>query len=265
MRAGLPGASKSRNRRQLRADAGEVRVDLLDGEQLALGGLAARVADHAGAAAHDRDRAVAEALHAREGHHRQQRADVQAVRRRIEADVQRHLLAGQHVAQALGGLVDQPAPLQFGECVGRHRSSHSKVTTITGARGSGFGIPFDSPAPRLAQGRRRPGSSVRSCEPPVCADARSRARRPASRQVRKASRKGREPRGVSKGPRVAHRRNPERRAARIPSPSPESRQYWFGCVRPAAGGAQPEAGQPRMSRRPSTRHPPSRIRPMASG
>ena len=40
-----------------------------------------------GAAADDRDRRVAEALQPRQRHHRQQDADVQARRGRIEADV----------------------------------------------------------------------------------------------------------------------------------------------------------------------------------
>ena len=64
--------------------------------------LAARIADHAGAAADDRDRRVAEPLQPRERHHRQQRADVQARRRRIEADVGGDALVRERVGQAFG-------------------------------------------------------------------------------------------------------------------------------------------------------------------
>jgi hypothetical protein len=63
---------------QLGADAGDVPLDLLAREQDALLGFAARIADHPGAAADDRDRRVAESLQPRKPHHREQRADVEA-------------------------------------------------------------------------------------------------------------------------------------------------------------------------------------------
>ena len=74
-------------------------LDLLARQQRALLRLAARIADHAGAAADDRDRRVAEALQPRQRHHRQQDADVQARRRRIEADVRGDALRGEHVGK----------------------------------------------------------------------------------------------------------------------------------------------------------------------
>ena len=67
---------------ELRAHAGDVGLDLLGRQQIALLRLAARIADHAGAAADERDRRVAEPLQAREAHHGEQVADVQARRRR---------------------------------------------------------------------------------------------------------------------------------------------------------------------------------------
>ena len=65
----------------------DIGVDILDRQQRALLALAARIADHPGAAADEGDRRVAEALQPRQRHDRQQRADVQARRGRIEADV----------------------------------------------------------------------------------------------------------------------------------------------------------------------------------
>ena len=64
---------------QLLLDALHVALDLLAGEQVALGGFAARVADHAGAAAGQGDGGVAEALQARQGNQRDGVTDVQAV------------------------------------------------------------------------------------------------------------------------------------------------------------------------------------------
>ncbi len=58
--------SKSRNRASWRADAGQVGRQLLDGEQVALLGLAPRVADHAGGAAGQGDGPVTGQLQAAE-------------------------------------------------------------------------------------------------------------------------------------------------------------------------------------------------------
>ena len=89
--AGLPLASKSRKGEELGLDALEVLLDLLLGEELPLLGLAAGIADEAGAPADERDGGVAEALQARQGHDRQHGAHVQAGRGRIEADIGRKL------------------------------------------------------------------------------------------------------------------------------------------------------------------------------
>ena len=83
-------------------------------EQPPLLRLAARIADQAGAAADDRDRRVTESLQPRESHDGQQRADVQAGRGRIEADVAGHRPGSQRVAQRLGLVVEHPAPFEFG-------------------------------------------------------------------------------------------------------------------------------------------------------
>ena len=62
--------------------------------------LAARVADHAGAAARQRDRCVAEALQARQRDQRDGVADVQAVGRGVEAVVDGDLFLRQQLRHA---------------------------------------------------------------------------------------------------------------------------------------------------------------------
>src|SRR5262245_26700453 len=52
-------------------------------------------------------------LHVRERHHHEQRSDVQARRGGIEADIPYDPLACQDLAYALGGVIDETAPLQF--------------------------------------------------------------------------------------------------------------------------------------------------------
>src|SRR5262249_31081674 len=59
------------------------------------------------------DRAVAGALNARERHHLEQRADVQARRGRIETDVARERAGRERVAHALGAVIDHFAPRQL--------------------------------------------------------------------------------------------------------------------------------------------------------
>ena len=70
-----------------RADADEVLVDHVLGENAAAFVLAGRVADAGGAAAHQRDRPVAGLLHPIEHHDRQQRADMQRGGGAVEADI----------------------------------------------------------------------------------------------------------------------------------------------------------------------------------
>ena len=96
---------------ELRPDAGDVRLDLLGATAAGAPATCRSVADHAGATADERDRRVPEALQARERHHRQQRADVQARRRRIEADIGGDAPGASTLGEAFGGVVEQAAPL----------------------------------------------------------------------------------------------------------------------------------------------------------
>ena len=73
----------------------------------------AGIADHAGPAADDGDGRVAETLQPRQTDHRQQRADVQAVGGRIEADVRRDRTGGHRLAQPVGHFRHHAAPLEL--------------------------------------------------------------------------------------------------------------------------------------------------------
>ena len=73
--------------REDRADALEILVDHLVGENAAALVLAGRIADARRAAAHQRDRPVAGLLQPVQHHDRQQRADMQRGRGAVEADI----------------------------------------------------------------------------------------------------------------------------------------------------------------------------------
>ena len=119
---GIVGAIEIEEPLELTPDADDVGLDLLDGEQRPLLRLAARVSDHAGAAADDRDRGVTEPLQAGEAHHGEQRSGVQTVGRGIESDVRRDRAGVERVAQPLRVLRHHAAPRQLFEqtrCHGR--------------------------------------------------------------------------------------------------------------------------------------------------
>jgi hypothetical protein len=98
---------------ELRPHAGDIDTDLFGRQEIPLLRLAARIADHPGAAADERDRRVTELLEAGQAHHGEQVADVQARRRRVEADVGRDALRREGLAHALGHLRNHAAPLEF--------------------------------------------------------------------------------------------------------------------------------------------------------
>lgn len=77
---------------ELVCDAGDVVLDLLLREEIALRAFAGRVADAAGAAARDGDGPVAEPLQPGQSHDGNQVADVKAVGARVKTDV-----AGDHI------------------------------------------------------------------------------------------------------------------------------------------------------------------------
>ena len=94
-------------------------AERVEREQVAFLALAAGVADHAGGPAHQRDRPMPGLLKAPQDHQRHQVADVQAVGRRIEADVDRPRLLDQQPRQirVVGRLVDQTrARKVLGKC-----------------------------------------------------------------------------------------------------------------------------------------------------
>jgi hypothetical protein len=90
-------------------------ASICSGQQVPLLRFPARVADHAGAAADDRNRRMPEPLQSCQPHQWQEMPDVQAGRGRIETGVRRHRAGGQQIRQALCGVVDKLAPRQFFE------------------------------------------------------------------------------------------------------------------------------------------------------
>eukprot|EP01136_Pigoraptor_vietnamica_P003491 Opistho-1_new@32805 len=102
-------------------DRGDVAGDDLVGHQLARFVLEARVADLAGAAAHQDDRLVAGLLHAAQQHDLDQAADMERGRCRIKADIAGHdLLAGQRVERGgIGDLVDISTLVEQAKQIGR--------------------------------------------------------------------------------------------------------------------------------------------------
>ena len=96
--------------------------DLLFRVQRALAGLAARITDEAGAAAHEDDGPVAGQLHAAQGQQRQETADVQAVGGGIEAHVGRTAPGGQVRVELVGGgdIRDQLAALEIAQQLRAH-------------------------------------------------------------------------------------------------------------------------------------------------
>ncbi len=98
---------------QLMADALHVVLNLLGGEQFALGGLEGGVANHAGGAAHDGQGLVARHLEVLQEHDGDEVTDMQRVGRGVDTHVGRgdlfvklFLGAGHHV-------VDHATPFQF--------------------------------------------------------------------------------------------------------------------------------------------------------
>ena len=93
-------------------------------EQIPLLALAAGVADHAGRPADQRDRPMPGLLEPPQHHQAHQMADVQAVGRRIEADVERPRRSVEPTRQigVVGRLVDQSAPAKI-------RNDHSGLGT----------------------------------------------------------------------------------------------------------------------------------------
>lgn len=90
-------------------DAGNVLGNRILGHQLAGFVLEGRIADHAGAAAHQRNRLVPGLLEPVQHHDLDQAACMKARSRRIEADIGRHGFLGQQFVEAtfIGNLMNE--------------------------------------------------------------------------------------------------------------------------------------------------------------
>jgi len=92
--------------------------------QVALGAPPARVADQAGGAADHRDGMVPRELQPAHRNQLDQVAEVEALRRRVEAAVEADRVSGQHGAQAIGvrAVGDKASPVEVVEEVSGHEA-----------------------------------------------------------------------------------------------------------------------------------------------
>ncbi len=224
IRAAL-GPSKRRNRSSWARMAGDVVVDLLEGQHRPLGPLAAGVADHAGAAAHQHDGRAAEPLQPGERHDRDEVADVERVGGRVEADVAgdagrprrrsaRPGVASWKKSRALSSSssVDIGSAILADRAGGGPSWGASRSDFAAGLRAAGL----------LAR-ERAPRPAVATARPTAALSAGGAAAGAARRRPGTPSRPGR-PRSCARGWPRAGRRGPRRSAPRTPSSGSGSRR-----------------------------------------
>ena len=115
---------------ELLTDALCVAIDLLEVHHRALGPLAARVADHAGAATHQRDRDMAVPLQPGQPHHRDHVADVERVGGGIEARVGDDGAGAEPLVEAGRDVLNEAARGQQFEKIGHRRQSYPLETGL---------------------------------------------------------------------------------------------------------------------------------------
>ena len=100
------------------AELSDVVIDGLRRHHLAHIAFARRIADHARAAAQQHDGPVPRPLHMRHCHQRHKVPHMQAVCRRVEANIEGNFLFGQKLFQALmRHLLDKPSLLKHFKCI----------------------------------------------------------------------------------------------------------------------------------------------------
>ena len=119
--------------RHLVALALQMLADLLLREQRPLAALAARIADQAGAAAHQHDGLVAGELEVPQQHDRHEIAELQAGCGRIEPAVHRAALRAEVRRDFLRGVVDETAPLELREEVRHGAESYEMPPPLASA------------------------------------------------------------------------------------------------------------------------------------
>ncbi len=122
--SGRVGSFERQEPRELSADALGVAVDLRELHDRPFGALSARIADHAGAAAHQGDGGMPVPLQPGQPHHRDQVADVQRIGRGIEADVGGDGTLAQSLGEAGGGVLDEATGVEQLEKIGHRRKSY---------------------------------------------------------------------------------------------------------------------------------------------
>ena len=135
---------------ELAAQRADVRLERVAVQEVPFGRPARRVADHPGAAAHDRDRPSTEALEAQQTEDRDEVADMQGVRRRVESVVAGDASTGRQAGRQTGcrGVQDAP-PLEFREEPGgpglAARTSQSGAFGSSGVAGRRLTVRFTPP------------------------------------------------------------------------------------------------------------------------
>ena len=112
---GRVGAFEIEEGRDLAANLVDPAGDDFGRVELALGSLETGVANHAGGTAHQRDRLVASLLEAFQDQHRHQMAQMQRIRRGVEAAIQRDRSLREHFIErvCIGGLGNQATRMQI--------------------------------------------------------------------------------------------------------------------------------------------------------
>ena len=100
---------------------GEVVLNALHIEQLALGGLAAGVAHHARRSSNQCNGVVAAPLPMHQHHHRDEVADVQGICRGVKSNVACRIALGKELFQPGRHVVQHAAPLQFTDKIHRRQ------------------------------------------------------------------------------------------------------------------------------------------------
>lgn len=122
---GISSGGKIEESPELDADSAVIVGELLAAEQIAFGGLAARVSDHAGSAAGEADCVMTRQLKAAQRQLRHQVTDVERVPGRIEAAIKRDRPRAQALGERskVGAIGDEAAPLEVFDQVHQGRES----------------------------------------------------------------------------------------------------------------------------------------------
>lgn len=166
--SGVAGTLEVEEAAELTLDAVDVVGELLAREQIALGGFARRIADHAGRATCQRDGVVTGELKPAEHELAHEMADVQAFPSRVEAAIQRDRALGEALIQRreVGTVGDEAAPLEIFEEVHGQKGQRCGGPRALSQRRRRMRFP----AKRFAGGRQaaEPDATANTGSRPAC-------------------------------------------------------------------------------------------------